>query len=438
MERRFTATLFDSQFFTNFIIIFILLGLSAFFAGIESSFFSMDWLKIKRLAKTGNKSAKLADWLRSRPKELVITFLIGNELINITASAIATSLAIKYLGEKYVFVAVIVMTILILTFGEITPKTIGSYFPEKYALFASRPFYLFYIVATPFRFIFTKIATALLKKFGLELPIESHKISEEDLKTILAIGREQGIFTKEEEEIIEATLELDDTTVSEIMTPRRDIFALESGLTVKEVLEQTKDKDYSRIPIYKENLDNIIGILYLKDIIFLKFKGKENDVIDNYLRKPFFIPEFKPLISLLKEFEETKNHLAIVIDEHGTVVGLITFQDILEFLVGEIPEEYETEEMYIKEINKNKWEVSGRLDIETFREEIGIPLPEDYEYDTVAGFILDYLKKIPKEGEVFEYKGFRFTIKKVENNRIISVIVEKITTNENQEEVLND
>lgn len=438
MERRFTATLFDSQFFTNFIIIFILLGLSAFFAGIESSFFSMDWLKIKRLAKTGNKSAKLADWLRSRPKELVITFLIGNELINITASAIATSLAIKYLGEKYVFVAVIVMTILILTFGEITPKTIGSYFPEKYALFASRPFYLFYIVATPFRFIFTKIATALLKKFGLELPIESHKISEEDLKTILAIGREQGIFTKEEEEIIEATLELDDTTVSEIMTPRRDIFALESGLTVKEVLEQTKDKDYSRIPIYKENLDSIIGILYLKDIIFLKFNGKENEVIDNYLRKPFFIPEFKPLISLLKEFEETKNHLAIVIDEHGTVVGLITFQDILEFLVGEIPEEYETEEMYIKEINKNKWEVSGRLDIETFREEIGIPLPEDYEYDTVAGFILDYLKKIPKEGEVFEYEGFRFTIKKVENNRIISVIVEKITTNENQEEVLND
>lgn len=438
MERRFTATLFDSQFFTSFIIIFILLGLSAFFAGIESSFFSMDWLKIKRLAKTGNKSAKLADWLRSRPKELVITFLIGNELINITASAIATSLAIKYLGEKYVFVAVIVMTILILTFGEITPKTIGSYFPEKYALFASRPFYLFYIVATPFRFIFTKIATALLKKFGLELPIESHKISEEDLKTILAIGREQGIFTKEEEEIIEATLELDDTTVSEIMTPRRDIFALESGLTVKEVLEQTEDKDYSRIPIYKENLDNIIGILYLKDIIFLKFKGKENEVIDNYLRKPFFVPEFKPLISLLKEFEETKNHLAIVIDEHGTVVGLITFQDILEFLVGEIPEEYETEEMYIKEINKNKWEVSGRLDIETFREKIGIPLPEDYEYDTVAGFILDYLKKIPKEGEVFKYKGFRFTIKKVENNRIISVIVEKITTNENQEEVLND
>jgi len=417
--------LFDTQFFISFVIIFILLLFAAFFAGIESSFFSMDWLKIKRIAKQGNKSAKLADWLRSRPKELVITFLIGNELVNITASAIATSTVIKLFGEEYVFIAVVVMTILLLTFGEITPKTLGNYFPEKYALFASRPFYAFYIIATPFRFILVKVAEFLLKKMGLELPVESHKISEDDVKTIISAGREKGIFTAEEEEIIEATLELDDTNVSEIMTPRRDIFALESGLTIKEALKKVENKDFSRIPVYKENLDNISGVLYVKDIIFLKFQGKENEVIDNYLRKPLFVPEFTPLISIMREFEKTKNHLAIVIDEHGTVVGLITFQDILEFLVGDIPEEYELEEPYIKEIGNNKWEVSGKLDVDTLHEEIGIPLPEDYEYDTVAGFVLDFLKKIPSENESFEYENFKFTIKNVENNRIISVVIER-------------
>ncbi|NPA54644.1 MAG: DUF21 domain-containing protein, partial [Aquificae bacterium] len=251
--------MFDSPLVFHLLIIFFLLLLSAFFAGIESSFFSMDWLKIKRLAKEGNKAAKIADWLRSRPKELVITFLIGNELVNITASAITSSLVIEYFGEEYLFIAVIVMTILILTFGEITPKTIGSYYPEKYALFAARPFYIFYLAVTPFRFLFMKVAEFFLKKLGLDIPVESHKLSQEDLLTIVNIGTEKNIFSEEEKKIIEAALELHETTVSEIMTPRRDIFAIEKGLSVREVLEIVKKHDYSRIPVYEGTLDNIVG-----------------------------------------------------------------------------------------------------------------------------------------------------------------------------------
>ncbi len=430
MIGRFTAILSDTSLITTVVSIFLLLLLSAFFAGIESSFFSMDWLKIKRLAKE-NKSAKIADWLRSRPKELVITFLIGNELVNITASAITSGFVIKYFGEEYLFIAVVIMTILILTFGEITPKTIGSYYPEKYALFAARPFYTFYVIVTPFRFVFMKIAEFFLKKLGLEMPIESHKLSQEDLITIVNIGTEKKIFSKEEKEIIESALELHETTVSEIMTPRRDIFAIEKGLTVREVLEIVKEHDYSRIPVYEGTLDNIVGILYVKDIIFLKFEGKE-EKIDRFLRKPYFVPEFTPLLTLMKKFEEEKVHIAIVVDEHGTVVGLITFQDILEYIVGDIPEEYEEEEPYLKKIGENKWEVSGKLEVELL-EEIGINLPEDYEFDTVAGFILDYLKKIPKEGETFEYKGYLFRIKKMDKNRIISVEIEKINPPEDKQ-----
>ncbi len=422
----------DNQFIISLVIIFILLLLSAFFAGIESSFFSLDWLKIKRLASKGNKTAKIVDKLRSRPKELVITFLIGNELVNITASAITSALVIKYFGEEYLFFAVIIMTILILTFGEITPKTIGSYYPEKYAMFAAKPFYAFYIAVTPFRFVFMKIAEAILKKLGLELPVESHKLSEDDLLTLITLGTEKHIFTEEEKEIIESTLELHKTNVSEIMTPRRDIFAIEKGLTVREVLEIIKEHDYSRIPVYEGTLDNIIGILYVKDIIFLKFEGKE-EKIDRFVRDAYFVPEFTTLLDVMKKFEETKNHMAIVVDEHGTVVGLITFQDILEFIVGDIPEEYEPEEPYIKKLKENKWEVSGKTEVEILEEVIGIKLPEDYEFDTVAGFILDYLKRFPKKGEEFIYQGYRFKILEMENNRIISVLIEKLPEEEQEQ-----
>ncbi len=393
----------------------------------------MDWLKIKKLAKERNKAAKIADWLRSRPKELVITFLIGNELVNITASAVTSSLVIEYLGEEYLFIAVIVMTILILTFGEITPKTVGSYYPEKYALFAARPFYVFYLAVTPFRFLFMKVAEYILKKLGLEMPVESHKLSQEDLLTIVNIGAEKNIFTEEEKDIIEATLQLHETTVSEVMTPRRDIFAIEKGLSVREVLEMVKEHDYSRIPVYEGSLDNIVGILYIKDIIFLKFEGKE-EKIDRFLRKAYFVPEFTPLLTLMKKFEEEKVHIAIVVDEHGTVVGLVTFTDILEFIVGDIPEEYEEEEAFIKKIDSNRWEVSGRLDVELLQEGIGINLPEDYDFDTVAGLILDYLKRFPNENEEFIYDGFVFKIKKMDKNRIILVEIEKLPETEKEKE----
>ena len=423
----------DSSLLIQIGIIFGLLLLSAFFAGIESSFFSMDWLKIKRLAREGNKSAIIADLLRSRPKELVITFLIGNELVNITASAITSGLVLHYFGEKYLFIAIIIMTILILTFGEITPKTIGSYYPERYALFAARPFYMFYIIMTPFRFVFMRLAEYILKKVGLELPVESHKLSEDELLSIISVGTENKVFTEEEKEIIESALELHEVTVSEIMTPRRDIFAIEKGKTVREVLEIIKEHDYSRIPVYEGSLDNIVGILYIKDIIFLKFEGRE-EKIDRFLREPYFVPEFTPLLDIMKKFEETKNHIAIVVDEHGTVVGLITFQDILEFIVGDIPEEYEEEEPFMEKIGKNKWRVSGKLEVEILEEDLGITLPPDYEFDTVAGFILDYIKRIPKENESFVYQGFKFTIEKVENNRIISVIIEKLPEQPKEEE----
>lgn len=422
---------FDLELLFETLILFMLMLLSAFFAGIESSFFSIDTLKLKRLAKKGNKTAKIVEKIRSNPKSLVITFLIGNELVNITASAVMSKIVIDKFGAEYLFIAVVVMTILILTFGEITPKTVGSYYPERYAFITVRPFYLFYIAITPFRFIFMKFSEYILQKLGLELPIESHKLSVEDILSIITVGAEKNIFTYEEKEFIEATLQLHQTHVSEIMTPRRDIFALPVGLTILEALDKLKNTEFSRIPVYKENLDNIVGILYVKDIILAKLEGK-NDSIDNYIKKCIFIPEFTNLLELLKRFEKERIHLAIVIDEHGTVVGLITLQDILEYIVGELPEENDNGDIYIKQIDNLTWEVSGKLDVETLQEEIGILLPEDYDFDTVAGFILYILQRLPEENEEIVYKNFKLKIKKMDRNRVIAVIIKKLEK-ENQE-----
>jgi len=413
-----------NETFIYIITIFILLILSAFFAGIESSFFSLDWLKIKRLAKKGNKLAILIDKIRSKPKELVITFLIGNEIVNISISAITASFIIENFGEKYLFLGVLFSTILLLTCGEITPKTIGANFPEKYAFKTVRIFYLFYIIFTPFRFIIQKFVEKILKKFGVDIPTESKKISEEDIKSIIHLGVENKVFSEEELEIIESALELHQKTAVEIMTPRRDIFALEKNLTIEEALSELQDHDYSKIPVYEENLDKIVGILYIKDILPYIFDGKDKKIQD-FIREAIFVPEFATLLDVIKSFEENKIKIAIVVDEHGTVVGLITFQDILEYIVGDIPEEFEVEEPSIEKIDENKWKVSGKIDIEILKEYINLQLPEDYDYDTLAGFILDQLKKFPEEGEKFRYQDFEFTILEMDINRIVTVLIEK-------------
>ncbi len=416
----------DRDIIVNSIIIFILLILSAFFAAIESSFFSINHLKIKRLKAKGNKIASLVDKLRSRPKELVITFLIGNELVNITASAVMSNLIIKKFGEEYLIFGVITMTLLILTFGEITPKTIGNYYPEKYAFFAARPFWAFYIAITPLRIVFIKFSEYILKKLGLELPVESQKLSVEDLLSIVHIGLEKKIFNEDEKRVIEATLELHETQPTEIMTPRRDIVALPQGITIKEALDRLKGINYSRIPVYRNSLDNIEGILHVKKIIIEKFKGNLDLKIDNFVKKPIFVPEFSPLLKILKQLQETRIHMAIIVDEHGAVVGLITLQDILTYLVGDINEEKEKiEDKTIKKLDTNSWVVSAKLDVETLKNEIGVQLPEDYDFDTVAGLILYVLEKLPKENEEFIYNNYKFTILKMDNNRIISVKIEK-------------
>jgi len=432
MGEKYTVILSDLTM--EALIIFLVILTAGFFAAIESSFFSLDRIKIKKLANTGSKSAKLVEFLRNHPKELVITFLIGNELANITATSLIASFTINHFGKEYLAVGSLVSALLLLSLGDITPKLIGTNYPEKYALITARPFYLFYILITPFRIIFLKFTTFVLNKLGLELATHEHKITEKDLKFIIHQSAEHKILSEEETELIFNTFELSEISITEIMVPRRDIFAVEKGISVKELVKILEGKDYSKIPVYENNLDNVVGVIYLKDILFLIYEEKE-EKIDSFIKPILFLPEFTTVLDAMKKFNESKQNIAIVVDEHGTTVGLITYKDLIETIVGDIPEKYESKEETIKQISDNVWIVSGKEDVAFLTDELGILLSEDYDYDTIAGFILDYLKRFPEENEEFIVQDYKFKVIEMSSNRIEKVMIERLeTTNSNGEE----
>jgi CBS domain containing-hemolysin-like protein len=421
-----------SDFLFYFLLTFFFVLIAGLFAAVESSFFSLDRIKIKKLVEKGNKPAKIVEFLRNRPKELVITFLIGNELANVAATSTVASLTINYFGKEYLLIGSFVSALLLLSLGDITPKIIGTNYPEKYALTIARPFYLFYIAITPFRFILLKITEWTLNKFGIQILTEEHKITQEDFKFLIHNASDLKIITTEEKELIDNTFELEEKTVIEVMVPRRDIFAVEKGISIRELTKLLEDKDYSRIPVYDGDLDNIVGILHLKDIIFLILEAKE-EKIDSFIKPALFLPEFTTLLEAMKKFNETQQHLAIVVNEHGTTVGLLSYKDIIESIVGDIPEEFEPVEPAIRQINENTWIVLGKTDVDFLKEELGIDLPEDYDYDTVAGFLLDQFKRFPHEGEYFDYKNYRFTVLQMSFNRVEKVQIEKLQDAQEEE-----
>ncbi len=406
-------------------LLLITVLVAGFFAAIESSFFSLDRIKIKKLSNKGLKSVKLVEFLRNNPKELVITFLLGNEIANIAATAFVASLTINYFGKEYLFFGAIFSALLLLSLGDITPKLIGSSYPEKYALKTVKVFYIFYLLFTPFRFIILKITETILNKLGIELVTEEHKITEEDLRVLVQNATEHNILNQEEKLLIENTLNLSEISITEIMVPRRDIFAVEKGITIKELSTLLEDKDYSRIPVYEKDLDSIVGIIYLKDILFLIYEGKE-EKIDSFIKPILFFPEFTTVLDAMKKFNEEKQNMAIVVDEHGTTVGLITYKDIIETVVGDIPEEFEPEEPSIKQVSENIWIVLGKVDATFLSEELNIKLPDDYDFDTVGGFILDYLKRFPEEGEEIIVDSYKIKILIMSSNRIEKVMIEKL------------
>jgi putative hemolysin len=355
--------------------------------------------------------------MKEDPHRLLSTILIGNNLVNIWASALATALAISFFASNAVGIATGIMTFFILIFGEILPKSMATKNNIFIARLAIFPLYWLSRVLLPVIVVLNFIPrlTGKLKP----APV----MTEEELKTIIEVTEEGGEINGEEREFIHNIFKLDDTSASEIMTPTTDMFAVNVNQPL--ALTNILKSGFTRIPVYEKHIGNIIGILNLKDIFQYYTDSPETMNIRKIMNKPYFIPESKKLNGLLKQFKRRKNHMAIVVSEHGEVVGLITLEDVLEELVGDIIDETDKYEPHIVKLKKSLWLVLGKSDIEEVNEKIPLNIPDSNEYDTFSGYILWRIGRIPEAKEIITIDQFDITIKEIEANRIISLLVQE-------------
>ena len=389
------------------VILLVLLIGSGFFSASETSLMSLSKIRIRHMKEEGVKGAKLVSDLIEDPNKLLSSILVGNNVVNIAATSISTSLFMGILGDKpgAVPLATAVMTVLVLIFGEITPKTIAANNSEKVAVFVSKPIKLVIFIVRPIVWIFNIITNVIFKLLGVKDKGSQPYITEEELKTMVNVGHEEGVLEIEEREIINNVFQFGDMQAKEAMVQRLDMIAINSEDKYEEIIEIFKSEKFSRMPVYNESIDDIIGILNIKDIIFLSDEEIQQFNIKDYIREPFFTYEFKKITQLLEEMKIEKSQMAIVVDEYGGTAGLITIEDLVEVIVGDIEDEYI---------------VDGSIKITDVNELIGVRL-ESEEFDSIGGYIIGHLRRLPEENEVIEVDNIKFCIESLDKNRIKKV-----------------
>jgi len=399
----------------QFVVLLVLLLLSGFFSSAETALFSISKAKAIHLAKQKGTTNKLIKKMKADPHRLLSTILIGNNLVNVGASAIATAMTIDLFASHAVGIATGVMTFLILIFGEIFPKSLATRNNILIARLVIIPLYWLSILFIPL-IVFLNFIPKLTGKIHKK-PI----VTEEELMTFVEVVEEEGGIEEEEKALIENIFEFDDTNASEIMTPRADMFVIDVNEELK--LEQIVKSGFTRIPVIDGEIDHVVGILNIKDL--LTHQATSNAAIDvrKIMREPYFVPENKKLDNLLQQFKKRKQHMAIIVDEHGGVSGLITLEDALEEIVGEIIDETDTVERHIDETRPNEWRVLRKSEIDKVNEIIKMNIPDSREYDTFSGYVLDQIGRIPQEKEEIPIGQFLITVKEMDGNRIREYIV---------------
>jgi putative hemolysin len=412
---------------TAIILLVLCLIFSAFFSGSEVAIVSTSELKARHYLDQKLAGAKALYTLKERQNEVLITILIGNNIVNTGASAIATVLAIGFFDDAGLGIATGAMTLLLLTFGEITPKSLGSKHAKPVALFVA-PIILFLMrLLMPLVFLFHQLTRFLDKAFkGKNDPV----ITEQELRHIVNVGEEEGQIKKEEKEMIHRIFRFDDTEVQDIMTPRTDVFRLDWRMTIKEALPSVTEQEYSRIPVYDRIIDKIKGIVFTRDILDAVNQGKTDLKLKDIAKPVLYVPKNKKIDKLLKELQRKKLHLAVVVNEHGGVEGLVTIEDILEEIVGEIFDEADDVERLIHPKSDAKgdyWEVHGKTPITLLDKELGLEIPDEDEYNTIAGFLQHTYGRIPEQGERFNVKqyGIEIIITKAEGPVVLEMYIRK-------------
>ncbi|MCD4819760.1 MAG: hemolysin family protein [Candidatus Cloacimonetes bacterium] len=408
----------------SFLLILIFLGFSAFFSGSETAFFSLTKIQLKKLEKKNSKNSRRIIRLLNKPRQLLILILLGNTIVNVAAASTAALLALK-LGKRLaignaslfsIFIEIIVMTLFLLIFGEITPKLFAYSSPEHFASFSALFLEILSYILWPIIKILDFIGMLFSNKKSDSL--ENKNLTSEEFKNLVNSKAADSSLEESEKKIITSIFRFSETTVKEIMVPRVDIIAVDIKEGLSKIKEVIIESGFSRIPIYKKTIDNIIGFIYAKDIIL----DKKKTTINSLIRKKILnIPENVKIQNLLNTFKKTKVHVAIIVDEYGGTSGLITLEDILEELVGEINDEYDTEKPMLIKINNTEYSLNGMISISELNEEFSLDIDNE-EFDNLADFLTDSFNKLPQKNENFVYKDLvKFTITNVKSQRINSV-----------------
>ena len=402
--------------FSTSITFFFLLLLSAFFSSSETAYFNLR-------KHRGNFSDKVKNII-NEPEKLLVAILTGNTFVNIAIGSLAAIVTHEYFKDSSsaILFEVLIVSIVILIFGEILPKIIALHNSEKLAELFKLPVKILLFLCAPFVY-FSKVITAIPSL----LPMNKEKIfdSEEELKILTEIGEKEGTLQEEESEIIQSIFDFKDKNVREIMKPRVDMVAIDSDSSIDDVMDLISDKQFSKIPIYKENIDKIVGIIYAKDLLPYLTGSRPNIPITKLARAPFFVPETKEIDDLMEAFKNKKMNIAIAVDEWGGTSGLITLEDIVEEVLGEIQDPYDTDQSLIFKQKDGTMIIDAKITIYDLQEEVEIDFPEDREYDTLAGFILHSVGDIPKINQEINYNEYKITVKSIEGNRIDKVNLAK-------------
>ncbi len=411
----------DDTVSARFITLIVLFGLSAFFAACEAAFFSLNQAQLAEFKEKRGRKGALIHSLLLKPKELLITIYIGNELVNIAISALITSLALHLFGDIGLAIAIGVGTFLILLFGEIVPKSLSLAFSERFVFVAAGPLNWFYKLVQPVQKRFTLLAEQMIRLFGIEPPKDSQTaISDTEFSTMVAMGEGHGVIEADERKMIQNVIEFGEKTVQEVMTPEVDMFTLESDEKMEDILPKIVANFYSRVPVFEKGGETIAGILFTKDLNRSKHLPTEKFKLKGILQPAIFVPETKKLNEMMEEFKKLKRHMALVLDEFGRITGLVTLEDILEELVGEIDSEMRQDEQPLVHAGDNRYRIRATYPISDFNTHFQCVLPNG-EVNTLGGFVFKLFGRVPRSGESVQHENFRFTVEKMKGARILKL-----------------
>ena len=406
----------DSSDYIQLLILILLIGLSAFFSSAETALTTVNKIRIRNLAEAGDKSAVTLTKVLEDQGKMLSAILVGNNVVNLTASSMSTTLAMNIWSNKAVGIATGVLTLVILVFGEISPKTISTLYSEKISLKYAKIIYMFMTVMTPVIYAVNVLSSGFLRLVHVDPNRKKEAITEDELRTIVEVSHEEGVIESEEKKIINNVFDFGDSVAKDIMVPRIDMAMVEVGATYDELIDIFREEKYTRMPVYEETTDNVIGIINMKDVLLID-RNEEFHVRD-LLREPLYTYEYKNTAELMVEMRQTSNNMIIVLDEYGATAGMITLEDLLEEIVGEIRDEYdEDEEQELVEVGPGEYVVEGSMKLDDLNDQLDLEL-ESEDYDSIGGLIIGQLDRLPEEGESVVCDGIRLVVDRLDKNRI--------------------